>query len=422
MRFKRTGLWLHGDFLKLWAGETISLFGSLVGRSALIFTAVLVLHATPLEIGVLGAAELLPDVLFGLVAGVWVDRLRRRPIMIVADIGQFAVLATIPLAYAFDALTIGQVFAVAFVAGTFHVFFYVSYWTYLPTLVEKDAILEGNSKMAGTWAVAEVAGFGVSGWLVQVLTAPVAILVDSLSFLVSAAALLRIRKPEPQPKPAEERTGVRQEIVEGGRAIIHEPVLRATAVAHALAGFSFRVYGAVYLLYATDVLGFKPGVLGMTWGVGGATSLVGAMFAGRAAARLGLGPALTLGLTGMGLLMLLFPAAHDASLIALALLVGQQFGDGFFTIWDINQVTLRQSITAEHVLGRVNAGFRFAGQGAMLAGALTGGVLGEVIGLRSTLILGSGVMLAAGAWLTVTPVWGMRTALVPATVVAGDSG
>ncbi len=417
MRIKRTGLWLHGDFLKLWAGETISLFGSLVGRSALIFTAVLVLHATPLEIGVLGAAELLPDVLFGLVAGVWVDRLRRRPIMIIADIGQFAAMATIPLAYAFDVLTIGQVFAVAFVAGTFHVFFYVSYWTYLPTLVEKDQVLEGNSKMAATWAIAEVGGFGISGWLVQALTAPIAVLVDAGSFLVSAVALIRIRKPEPDPKPAEHREGVRQEIVDGGRAIIQEPVLRATAVAHALAGFSFRVYGACYLLYATDVLGFKPGVLGLTWGLGGATSFVGAMYAGRAAARFGLGPTLTLGLVGMGLPMLLFPAAHDASIIALALLLGQQVGDGFFTVWDINQVTLRQSITPEHILGRVNAGFRFAGQGAMLAGALTGGLLGEVIGLRSTLVFASGVMVASGAWLLVTPAWGLR-ASPPAAVSA----
>ncbi|HVP05993.1 MAG TPA: MFS transporter [Dehalococcoidia bacterium] len=413
MRLKRTGLWANSDFLKLWAGETVSLFGTLVGHAALMFTAVLVLHASPLEIGVLGAAELLPDVLFGLVAGVWVDRLRRRPIMVAADIGQFFLLVTIPLAYAFDALTIGQLLAVAFVSGTFHTFFHVSYWTYLPTLVEKDEIIEGNSKMAGTWAVAEVGAFGVSGWLVQALTAPVAILVDAVSFLASAAALVRIRKPEPAPRPAEERKGVRREIVEGGRAILGEPVLRATALAHAIAGFSFRMFGAVFLLYATQTLGFEPGVLGLTWAVGGAASLVGATFAGRAAARLGLGPAMTLGLAGMGAAMLLFPAAHDASIFALLLIIGQQFGDGLFVIWDVNQVSLRQAITPEHVLGRVNAGFRVAGQGAMLAGALAGGVLGELIGLRVTLVIASCGLLGAAGVVMLSPAWSARHAAAP---------
>lgn len=421
--FRREGLWLNNDFLKLWAGETVSLFGTLVGHAALMFTAVLVLDASPLEIGVLVAAELLPDVLFGLLAGVWVDRLRRRPIMIAADLGSFALLVTIPVAYAFDALTLGQLLVVAFVTGTCHTFFHVSYWTYLPKLVEKDELLEGNSKMAGTWAVAEVGAFGASGWLVQALTAPVAILVDAFSFLVSAAALARIRKPEPEPKPAETREGVRKEIVEGGRAILERPVLRATAAAHAISGFSFRMYGAVFLLYAVDELGFEPGVLGLVWGVGGVTSLVGATFAGRAAARLGLGPAMTLGLAGMGAAMLLFPAAHDASVFALLLMIGQQFGDGLFVIWDINQVSLRQMITPEHVLGRVNAGFRVAGQGAMLAGALAGGLLGELAGLRFTLVLASSGLMAAAVVVMLSPAWSAKHAPVtesPGEVATGE--
>lgn len=419
IRFPRGGLWQNGDFLKLWAGETVSVFGSLVGHSALMFVAVLTLNASALEIGALGAASLLPDVLFGLVAGVWVDRLRRRPIMIAADVARFALLCTIPLAYAFDALTIGQLFVVAFGTGTSTVLFDVSYQTYLPTLVEKDAVLEGNSRMAASWSVAEVAGFGVSGWLVQLLSGPVALLVDAVSFLASALAIRGIRKPEPAPRPAAEREGIRAEIVQGGRAILQSSVLRATATAHAIAGFSFRVYGAVFLLYAIDDLGFKPGVLGLVWGVGGATSLIGAMFAGRAAARLGLGPAMTMGLAGMGAAMLLFPAAHDASLFALLLMTGQQFGDGLFVVWDINQVSLRQSITPQDVLGRVNAGFRVAGQGAMLAGALAGGVLGEVIGLRPTLVLASLGLVAAGTVISLSPAWSARHAPAP-ELAAGE--
>ncbi len=395
-------LWRHGDFLRSGPARRSRFRVATSVAPPLIFTAVLVLHATPLEVGVLGAAELLPDVLFGLVAGVWVDRLRR-PLMIVADIGQFAPMATIPLAYAFDALTIGQVFAVAFVTGTFNVFFYVSYWTYLPTLVEKEHVLEGNSKMAATC-------HRRSRRLRDLRLAGTADSPHRHARRRRVVPGLR-RRLDPHPQtgagPAAGRAAGRRAPGDRRRRPGDHP--RAGPPRHGgrprISGFSFRVYGACYLLYATDVLGFKPGVLGLAWGLGGATSLVGAMYAGRAAARFGLGPTLTLGLVGMGLPMLLFPAAHDASIIALALLLGQQFGDGFFTVWDINQVSLRQSITPEQILGRVNAGFRFAGQGAMLAGALAGGLLGELIGLRTTLVFASLLLFLAASVVATSPAW-----------------
>lgn len=415
MRFSRTGLWRHPDFLKLWTGETVSVFGNMVGGSALAFTAVLVLHANALEIGLIGAAHLVPDVFLGLFAGVWVDRLRKRPLMIVADVGRFVALVTIPIAYALDALTIGQLLVVSFATGTFEILFDVSYQAYLPSLVEKDNILEGNSKMAASASVAEVGGFGISGWMVQILTAPVAILVDAISFLASAAALIFIRKPEPEPPPVERRESVRQEIVEGARTIARNPILRSTLIAHDISGFAFRMYGAVFLLYTANELGFDPGVLGMTWAVGGAASLVGATFAGRAAAKLGLGPALMIGLSGMGAAMLLIPAVHDASIIALVMMIGAQFGDGVYMIWQVNHQTLKQSITAHELLGRVSSGFRVSNTIAMLLGALAGGVMGELVGLRETLVVGAGVMIASGLWLLVTPVWSMREA--PSSVV-----
>lgn len=405
---KVDGLWRNPDFVKLWAGETVSDLGSHLGQAALLFTAVIVVHASPLEVGLLSAASLLPQVVLGLLAGVWVDRLRRRPLMITADVARFALLATIPLSYAVASLTIWQLFGVAFGTGVFTVLFDVAYLTYLPTLVEKEAVLEGNSKLAASHAVSEVAGFGLSGWLVQLLNGPTAILIDALSFLASAAAVIGIRKTEPLPKPAREREGVRREIIAGARAIGRQPVLRATAAAQATAGFAFRAYGAVLLLYAIDDLGFKPGVLGLVWAVGGVASLAGAMYAGRAAARLGLGPAMTLGLVGMGAAMLLLPAAHDASFFALMLMTGQQFGDGLYVIWDVNEVSLRQSITPADVLGRVNAGFRVAFQGAMLAGALAGGVLGEIIGLRMTLVLASCLLMADALIIVLSPVFAIR--------------
>jgi predicted MFS family arabinose efflux permease len=349
-------------------------------------------------------------VLFGLFAGVWVDRLRKRPLMIVADLARFALLGTIPLAYALGSLTIWQMFVVAFGTGAFTILFDVAYQTYLPALVEKEHVLEGNSRLAASHSVAEVGGFGLSGWLVQLLNGPAAILVDSVSFLASAAALIGIRKEEPPSRSADESEGVRREIVQGARAIARQPVLRATVLAHAIAGFSFRMYGAVFLLYAIDDLGFKPGVLGVVWAVGGVASLIGAMYAGRAAARLGLGRAMTLGLAGMGAAMLLFPAAQDASLFALCLMIAQQFGDGLYVIWDVNEVSLRQSITPPEVLGRVNAGFRVTFQAAMLIGALAGGVMGELIGLRTTLVLGSLLLASGGLVIALSPAWSARHA------------
>jgi predicted MFS family arabinose efflux permease len=409
---KRTGLWAHNDFLKLWAGETISVFGTLIGKVALPFTAILVLDAGAFEVGLLVAMDILPGLIFGLFAGVWVDRLRRRPLMIAADIGSFVLLITVPVAYAFDVLTMGQLFVVAFGAGACHILFDVSYHTYLPSLVKREHILEANSKMAATWSVAEVGGFGLGGLLVQALTAPFAILFDAVSFLVSAVFIGAIDKEEQAPEPPKEGTSVWQEIREGGRVLVQNPVLRAMAGSNVVMDFSMRVLGAVYLLYATRELGFEPGLLGFVFAVGGLSSLPGALFAGRAAKRFGVGPSMVLGIVVLGSFSLLIPAASDASVISLCFLVGHQFGDAFWTMHDINQTSLRQSITPERYLGRVNAGMRFSTMAAMLTGALAGGVMGEVIGLRATLLVGCGGLFVAAGWLMLSPVWQTRE-LVP---------
>ncbi len=415
---KRAGLWRNPDFLKLWAGESISVFGSLVGRTALPFTAILVLDATPMQVSLLLAADIVAGLLFGLFAGVWVDRLHRRPIMIAADIGRAALLASIPAAYALDALAIEQLYAVAFGVGTLTIFFDVAYLSYLPSLVEKHEVLEGNSKMAASWSVAEVGAFSSAGWLVQLLTAPLAILVDAMSFLVSAVAVGAIRRPEPAPATADGRRSVGHEMWEGLRAVLGNPVLRPMAGSVVTADFSFRVFGTVFLLFAVRDLGFDPGVLGMIFAAGGVSSLLGALVAGRAARRLGAGPAMVAGVLLMGLSMLFVPVARGATVVAAMLLLAQQLvGDGAFTVYEIQQVSLRQAVTADRLLGRVNASIRFAGLGAMLVGALIGGLLGETIGLRATLVVGAGGMCLGSLWLVFSPVRGLRTA----PVSSGDS-
>ena len=404
------GLWRHPDFLKLWAGETISVFGSLIGRTALPFTAILVLDARPYQIAVLTAADIVPQLLMGLIAGVWVDRLRRRPLMIVSDIARAALLVSIPVAYAFDALVIEHLYVVGLFVGMLTIFFDVAYLSYLPSLVKKEELLEGNSKLAASSAIAEVGAFGSVGWLVQLLSGPVTILIDAISFLFSALFVGLIRKPEPPPKAVEDREGVRREVVEGLRAIGGSPVLRAIAGSEVIVEFSFRVFGVVFMLYATRSLGFEPGVLGLTFAIGGISSFVGAIAAGRVAGRLGIGPSMAYGRMLMGACMVVVPLATDSSLLSLGILAALQLGDGCYMVADINQISLRQSITPEHVLGRVNATIRFVTLAAMLLGVLAGGVLGEVAGLRATLVVGAAGTFLSGLWFVASPVWRTRAA------------
>jgi MFS family permease len=411
-----TGLWHNRDFLRLWAGQTISVFGSLVGRTALPFTAILVLDASPLQVAAALASDIVAQLLFGLFAGVWVDRLPRRPIMIVADLGRAALLCTVPLAYAFGVLAMEQIYVVAFCTGVLTIFFDVAYQSYLPSLVERDEILEGNSKMAATWSVAEVGAFSSAGWLVQVLTAPVAVLVDAVSFLFSAAFVWTIRKPETPAVPHAEREGVRREIAEGLRTIVHDPLLLALARSQLIVDFSFRVFGTVFLIYVTREVGFRPGVLGVIFAVGGVSSLAGAVLATRSAVRFGVGPSMSLGVALMGLSMLFVPLAHEVSVLAVGFLVAQQLcGDGGYTVYEVNSVSLRQSITPARLLGRVSSGMRISSLAAMLIGALVGGGLGETVGLRATLVVAAAGVIIAGAWLMASPVWGVRRA--PALIV-----
>jgi Na+/melibiose symporter-like transporter len=409
---RRSGLWANDDFLKLWIGESISIFGSLIGRTALIFTAVLVLDASPLEVGLLAAADIVPGLAFGFLAGVWVDRVNRRPIMIAADVGRAALLGTVPLAYAFDGLTIEQLFAVAVGMGSLTIFADVAYFAYVPSLLTKDELLEGNSKVAATNSVAEIGAFSAAGWLVQALTGPVAVAVDAVSFLVSSVFTLAIKKPETRDRGQETGDGepgaLWREITEGVRTTVRHSVLRVLAASEVTAAFSFSVYGAVYLLFVTNELGFKPGVLGLFFAVGGVTSLVGSLYATRAARTFGAGRTIALGRMTLGAFMLLVLGANDASVYAAALLIGQQLGDSAWTIADINDVTLRQAVTPENVIGRVKASTRQATLGAMLLGSLAGGLIGELAGLRTALVVGSGGTIAGGLIAMLPAVWNTR--------------
>ncbi|HEX6030856.1 MAG TPA: MFS transporter, partial [Tepidiformaceae bacterium] len=380
MHIRRSGLWRHEDFLKLWAGESISVFGTLIGGIALSFTAIIWLDASAIEVAVLALCQIVPGFVVGPLAGVWVDRLHRRPIMIVADVGRFLSLATIPLAALFDALTIEQLWAVATLASALTTFFDVAYQSYLPTLVNREELVEGNAKLEASASVAEIGGFGISGWLVQLITAPGALLVDALSFLASALFVWRIKSPEPPPPPAHERRPMLREAEEGLRFLWANSVLRALTLAALLYAVSSRLITVVLLLYLNRELGFGAGVLGTIFAVGGATSIVGAFLASRSRWFGGLGPALIVAafLRSAGVVFLALP--WDNGLASASILVCGQLFDSAWTFYNINELSLRQGVTDARLQGRVHATTRFLEFGAMVVGTLVAGYLGQAIG------------------------------------------
>src|SRR5918992_6262274 len=218
---RRGGLWRNTNFVNLWGAATVSTFGSLVTRTALPFTAILVLDASPPAIGILRIAELLPGFLFGLVAGAWVDRLRRKPIMIATDLGRALLIVTIPLAAFLGWLGLGQLYVIAALVSVLSVFFDVAYQSFLPSLVENEELVEANSKLSAAMSVAEASAFSSAGWLIQLLTAPIAMLVDALTFIASAGLVARIREPDLKVEPgqAASRPSIASEVMEGLRAV-----------------------------------------------------------------------------------------------------------------------------------------------------------------------------------------------------------
>lgn len=408
MRPRRPGLWHHADFMKLWTGQTISQFGSMITREALPFTAVLLLDATPSQMGLLIAAGAAPVLLFGLIAGVWVDRVRRRPLLIAADLLRALLLLSIPAAWFLGLLRIGQLYLVTLLTSGLTLLFDVGYQSYLPALVQRERLVEGNSKLGLSASVAEIAGPAVGGGLVQLISAPLAVLVDALSFLVSALLLGRIRTAEVTPAQSTARPALRHEIAAGLRAIRQQPLLRALASRSALFYLSLNLIGPVYGLYVLDQLGLPPALVGLITAAGGAAGLTGALLAERVPQRVGFGPTLVGALVVVPLATLLIPLADGPLPAVLTMLLAAQIGDVALAIFSINELSLRQAVTPDHLLGRVNSCMRLIETGVGPVGALLGGALGALIGLRATMVVGAAGMLLAGVWLGLSQVRALR--------------
>jgi MFS family permease len=384
-------------------------FGLRLAYDALPFTAVVYLDASAFQVALVTSSDVLAGICFALFAGVWVDRLRRRPIMIAADVGRAAIIVSVPLAAAFGALRIEQLYAVAFVAGILTTFFEVAYQSYLPTLIDAEQLVEGNSKLAASASVAEFGSFSLAGWLVQLITAPGAMAVDAASFLFSAASLRAIRAPEPPPPPATERASVINEVVEGVRVLWRDPRLRAIAGSRMAFASASGMFGSVFVLFVTRDLGFSPGVQGVIYGVGGLTSFGGAAAAGWCRRRFGPGGAMMGGLVLGGCGVLLITVAPDVTAVVAVILVAQQIiSDPGWTVYEINQVSLRQAIAPEGALGRVTAAERFGGLAAMLVASVLAGVLASLVGVRLVLAIGGCCTFAGALIIFASPVRHMR--------------
>jgi len=404
-------IWRNPAFVRVFSAATVSIFGSLVTRTALPFAAILVLGAGPLEIAAIRACEILGGLIVGLVAGAWVDRLRRRPVMIAADLGRGVLLATIPVAALGDLLSIAQLVVVAFLTSVLTAFHNVADTAYLPTVVEADQLVAANSALAASGSVAEFSAFSIGGFLVQILSAPIAIAVDAVSFVVSAAVLGTIRRPEAPPRPAADREPLLAEIRDGLRPILRSPILRSLAAASSAAHLLWGAYGSVYLIFATEELGLGPATIGIIAAAGGAASFVGAILAERTSRRIGIGPSILVGLGAFTIGNALIPIAPAGAVaVAIALLVAQQLiGDSGGTIYEINELSLIQTMVPNAVLGRVSSALEFLTHLWLLVGTIAGGLIGEALGSRAA--LGFGVLggVAAIAFLVISPLRDVRT-------------
>jgi MFS family permease len=401
--------------MKLWAGFTIARVGSQITVLALPLTAVLLLGAGATETGLLVAAQFAPSLLLGLFVGVWVDRLPRRPILIVSDIAAALVIGSVPLAAALGVLTLGQLYVVAFLGGLCSVATELARSAFVPSLVGRAYLVPANSRLQASNAVAQVAGPSLGGVLVQALTAPVAMLFDAAAFLVSAVLIASIRARETI-RSADERAGVWREIADGLRWMRGHDVLFRSILAIALANIEWYAVQAVLVVYATRELGLTPALLGIAIAAIGPLSLIGAAVAGPLMTRFGLGPVMIAALFLETLSRFLLPiVGGDAFQAAAVLALSQALIGITVPLWIVSSQTLQQAVTPERLLGRVSAATRFVGMGVAPPSAIGAGILADAIGLRPTLLVCAVIAALAFFYLFFSPVrrFHLRTAPEP---------
>jgi predicted MFS family arabinose efflux permease len=406
-------LWTHRDFRNLWIGDTISQFGSSIGRTVLPLLAATTLAATPWEMGVLSAAGTAAFLLIGLPAGVWADRMRRRPLMITTDLLRAGLLLSVPLAWWFGVLTLAQLVVVALLVGVCTVFFDVAYQSYLPSLIGREHLVEGNSKLQASQSVADVSGPALAGGIAQGIGAANGVLATGIGYLSSALFLWRIKTVEPAPRSHEGRK-LRTDIAEGLRFVFDNKSLRAIVTCTGTSNFFSGFEMAVVILFLIREVGLSEGVVGLLLSAGGVGGVLGALTANWWIQRLGQTRAIWLVMLFTQPFGLLLPLTANDWRIGLSM-AGTAIAVYGVIIYNVSQVSFRQTLCPDHLLGRMNASIRFLVWGTIPLGGLVGGVLGGWAGLRTTLWIAMIGQVLAVAWVLFSP---LRTTPDRATTVS----
>jgi MFS family permease len=400
---------LPRDFRQLWAALSVSLIGSEITLLALPLFAATTLHASAVQMGVLGAAGQLPFLLLSLPAGIFADRARRRPILITCDIWSAVLLLSIPLTVPLGGPYFPQLCAVAFGVGCFTVFSQVAHYAYVPTLVGRSHLTECNSRLQISYSVAESGGPGLAGILVQTITAPFAVLVDAATFVCSAVLLRTIETPEAPPNDGAPKTPLLRSLTDGMKFLLSDRLLRPILVSGLFVGVFDNGTLALYVLYATRSLDLNAATIGIIFVAGGLGAIPGAMLARWAGDRFGVGLSIVLGLFLTAQAGLAVPLASGPSAVVFATLaLAKAFGALSFTVANIHQWSLRQTVTPDALAGRVTAGQRFVVYGGGSLGALFGGFLGNAIGVRAALVVCALGGIAAPLFILFSPVRQLR--------------
>ena len=397
-------LWRHMNFLKFWSAETIFAFGDAISDVALPLVAIITLGAGAREMGILRALDNVPILLFGFFVGVWLDRVRRQPLMIATQLGRSILLATIPAATLVGVLRIELLYFISFLGGMLSAIFTLATTTFLPSLVPQENLIEGNSKLAISRSATRIIGPGLAGFLVERITAPFTVALTVLSCLISGGCFVFVRSAEPVEIRNQQSQGLWLEISEGLRTIFFHPILAPMIIGTTIGSFGGAIHGTVFILYLTQELTINPTWFGIILASASGASLLGASVAHLGAQHYGPGPMLISSTLLMSIGMGIVPLAPEVGMFTIpTLIVAQAFHSTGLTIYSINQISLRQAITPRKLLGRVNASRRVLVFGVIPFGAMISGALGETIGLQLTLAIGATVTFFSFVFQLISP-------------------
>lgn len=389
-----SSLWRHRPFLLLWSGETISQTGAQISLVAVPLTAISALHAGPTEVSLLTALQYAPVFLITLFAGVWLDRHRRRPVLIVTNLGRFLLILLIPVSYLSGLLSLGLLYLVTFAVGLLTAVSDVAYLVYLRSLVPRGQLIEANAKLEGAYSIAQISGPGIGGVLVQVATAPFALVANAGTYLLASVAFLGIRKPEIVERPDHKRRPMRTEIGDGLRATLGHRVLRLLVIQVAAYNLFEQIVLTLYLLFGVRDLRLGAGELGVILTTASVGGLIGALVAGRAARVFGVGRCIVGSMLVSAAGLVVVPLTPATPVLAVVVLIAGFVVYGFgLGIFNVHSLTVRIALAPTGLLGRITATFRLIIYGTIPIGALLAGLLGNLFGIRAAIMIGAGSLL-----------------------------